>query len=288
MKVPEFIPFHFDKFTANLFKKYGAVGVGRWCMVRKAVAEMPTLTIDLNNIFDRESLELDSGCSDVELRELLDHAAQRGMIDPNLYAFGILWIENLDTDLGRFFTAGKRHLPKRPELHGRIPISSADLQEKLPEVTPTSEQKGQNSGIPTHERNETNVTIQTNELLQKKSSEETEEESFGPWRYLKVRKSIDMNVLVVRYTYVDHEVVGGNWELWLLANHHKDWENRDVGQMWRRFESYLRIANENAKESAQRRAEFKSKPPSTSFKEQEEEKLRQQQKASMKINQEFD
>jgi hypothetical protein len=164
MKMPEFIPFHFDKFNQNLFRKHGAIGVGRWCLIRKAVAETPTLTINLNDISDRETLELDSGCSETELSELLDYAAQRGMIDAQLYGSGILWIENLDTDLGRFFTTGKRHLPKRPQLNGKIPVSSVNFVEKFQEVEQSKanlqekfHEVDSGNRIPTHEtkRNET-------------------------------------------------------------------------------------------------------------------------------------
>lgn len=171
MKMPEFIPFHFDKFNQNLFRKHGAVGVGRWCLIKKAVAETPTLTINLNDISDRETLELDSGCSERDLTELLDYAAQRGMIDAQLYSNGLLWIENLDTDLGRFFKAGKRHLPKRPQLHGKIPLSSVDFSEKFQEdeqhATNMQEkflEVGEKIGIPTHEtkRNETNERNEEN------------------------------------------------------------------------------------------------------------------------------
>lgn len=161
MKIPEFIPFHFDKFNSNLFKRQGAAGVGRWCMIRKAVAEMPQLYIDLNDPSDREGLELDTDSTPEQLTAMLDLAAQRGMIDANLYATGILWIENLETDLGRFFTTGKRHLPKKPTLHGKIPQSDSNLMEKFHEVEVTTVESYDKSeplqGIPTHEtkRNET-------------------------------------------------------------------------------------------------------------------------------------
>lgn len=171
MKIPEFIPFHFDKFNSNLFKRQGAEGIGRWCMIRKAVAEMPALFIDLNDASDREALELDTDSTPQQLTDMLDLAAQRGMIDADLYAVGILWIENLDKDLGRFFTTGKRNLPKRPTLQGKISRSHPDLQEKFHEVTETSIENSDNSprlsGIPTHEtkRNETiqDETKRTNE-----------------------------------------------------------------------------------------------------------------------------
>lgn len=161
MKIPEFIPFHFDKFNSNLFKRQGAEGVGRWCMIRKAVAEMPQLYIDLNDPSDREGLELDTDSTPEQLAAMLDLAAQRGMIDADLYASGILWIENLETDLGRFYQTGKRNLPKKPTLHGKIPRSEHDLMEKFHEVEATmvesSDKSGQLQGIPTHEtkRNET-------------------------------------------------------------------------------------------------------------------------------------
>ena len=161
MKIPEFIPFHFDKFNSNLFKRQGAAGVGRWCMIRKAVAEMPQLYIDLNDPSDREGLELDTDSTPQQLTDMLDLAAQRGMIDANLYATGILWIENLETDLGRFYQTGKRNLPKKPPLQGKITISDGHLREKFHEVEATtvesSDKSGQLQGIPTHEtkRNET-------------------------------------------------------------------------------------------------------------------------------------
>jgi len=166
-KIPEFIPFHFDKFNKNLFAKHGPIGVGRWCMIRKAVAEMPSLTIDLNDISDRESLEIDSGCTTAELDDLLDYAAQRGVIDAQLYATGILWIENLDVDLGRFFTVGKRNLPQRPRLQGKIPVSDRDFVENSSKSAQDQEkfhEVGSENGIPTHEtkRNET-IRDDTNE-----------------------------------------------------------------------------------------------------------------------------
>lgn len=157
MKMPEFIPFHFDKFNQNLLRKYGAIGIGRWCLIRKAVAETGTLYINLNDVVDRETLELDADCTPDQLTELLDYAAHRGMIDAALYSEGTLWIENLEVDLGRFFTTGKRNLPKKPPLQGKIPRSDSDFKEKFHEVA-------SEVGISTHEtkRNETKRNERTN------------------------------------------------------------------------------------------------------------------------------
>ena len=153
MKMPEFIPFHFDKFTANLFKRHGAAGVGRWLLIRKAVAETETLYLNLNDPLDRETLELDTQCTPNELTELLDHAAQRGMIDLALYSSGILWIENLDQDLKSFYSSGKRKIPTRPAMSRNFSETLAHLSEKLQDVPPS------------HVRAcITNVTNVTNEL----------------------------------------------------------------------------------------------------------------------------
>jgi len=153
MKMPEFIPFHFDKFTANLFKRHGAAGVGRWLLIRKAVAETETLYLNLNDPLDRETLELDTQCTPNELTELLDHAAQRGMIDAALYSSGILWIENLDQDLKSFYSSGKRKIPTRPAMSRNFSETLAQQSEKIQDVPPS------------HVRAcITNVTNVTNEL----------------------------------------------------------------------------------------------------------------------------
>ena len=144
MKMPEFIPFHFDKFTANLSKKHGCSGVGRWMLIKKAVAETDTLTLNINDPIERETLELDTYSTPEELTAMLDHAAQRGMIDPMLYGTGIIWIEKLDEDLGAFYRGGKRKIPSRPAISRKISETLGHLSEKFHEVTPSL-------GIPEHE-----------------------------------------------------------------------------------------------------------------------------------------
>lgn len=147
MKMPEFISFHFDKFTMNLFKRHGAAGVGRWLLIRKAVAETETLTINLNDITERETLELDTQCTPQELTDLLDHAAQRGMIDPTLYSTGILWVEKLDQDLTSFFKSGKRKIPEKPTISRNFSERLGHLQEKFLEMGGSG---GKNSETSSH------------------------------------------------------------------------------------------------------------------------------------------
>lgn len=256
MKIPEYIPFHFDKFNSNLFRKFGAVGIGRWCLIRKAVAEQPKLTINLNEICDRESLELDSGCTTKELDELLDYAAQRGMIDANLYGTGILWIEGMDDDLGSFFRGGKRKIPERPSISRKNSETSANLPEKFLEVA-------DETGISEHEyarvyeRNERNVTNELSETPEQKPDPDTPKESGSdivtPWAYLKVRKSIALHDLELKYTYIMIEDVGIGWEKWLLANKPTAFEERDIGGMWKLFDWYANNANTSAKKAAEAR-----------------------------------
>jgi hypothetical protein len=161
MKIPEFIPFKFGKFESNLQRRLGVVGIGRWALLRKAVGETPNLTIDINDMIDRETLELDLGCTAVELVEFLEYSADRRAIDRDLYEAGIIWIEGLEDDLKSFYGAGKRPIPKRPAIFRKNSETLPHLSEKFQDVQETI-------GISEHER--------TNERTERK--ERTNEQAF--------------------------------------------------------------------------------------------------------------
>ena len=169
MKMPEFIPFHFDKFTRNLSVKHGPAGLGRWMLLKKSVAETETLSLNINDPIERETLELDTQCTAQELSDLLDYSAQRGMIDANLYATGIIWIEKLDEDLGPFFRAGKRKIPQRPATFRKNSETSAQLSEKFQEMLPPI-------GIPEHEHAHGTRACVTNERTNERTNSHVREQ----------------------------------------------------------------------------------------------------------------
>jgi hypothetical protein len=155
MKIPEFIPFKFDKFASNLFRKMGALGVGRWALLRKAVAETDGLFIDISDMIDRETLELDLGCTPNELTEFLEYCADRKAIDQELFHVGTIWICELDEDLTPFFRAGKRKIPTLPNKSRNFPIVDpqvTEFSETSQQVEEFSETLLANDGKFGHER----------------------------------------------------------------------------------------------------------------------------------------
>jgi len=173
MKIPEFIPFKFGKFECNLQRKMGAAGVGRWALLRKAVGETPTLTIDITDIIDREALELDMDCTPDELTEFLEYASDRKAINQELYHQGTIWIEGLGDDLAPFFRAGKRPIPICPDNSRKIPRLDPQVTENSetsPQVVENSESSSTSDRISAHER-----TNEQNERTDEHRNERTNE-----------------------------------------------------------------------------------------------------------------
>jgi hypothetical protein len=80
----------------------------------------------------------------------------------------------------------------------------------------------------------------------------------SPWKWIKARKIIQANELILKYTYIDTEAKCLEWEKYLMANKPEIWERKDIKAVWNSCDWYLDTANNTAKRIA---AERKANPP---------------------------
>lgn len=156
MKTPDFVFFKLDTFVSNLLRRKalvsGASAVGMWTLLRKAVSVTDTLTIDINDPFQRDTLELDCAATSDELTDLLNYASKCKMIDPELYDKGIIWVENLNLELARFFGTYKRDIPQRPGTFQNSSSTSGDITEKEGDVATSHARASKTLGLETPTR----------------------------------------------------------------------------------------------------------------------------------------
>jgi len=76
-------------------------------------------------------------------------------------------------------------------------------------------------------------------------------------------KTIQMSELHVRYPHVDSEVIGREWELWLLDKHPEKAKSQDIKELWNSFNAYMNKANQFAYEKIIARSKGIVKPQGT-------------------------
>jgi len=129
------------KTLSILFNNFGHEGLSAWWLLLERISRTNNHVVCIRNPEDLEFLSAKMHFKPERLREILNKMSELEAIDPELYAAGKIWCQNLVDRLKPLYQTRKQLLPSRPEFIGKeTPFIGKETPLIIPE-TPQSKLK---------------------------------------------------------------------------------------------------------------------------------------------------